>query len=328
MVHMDFTSKPLAHPLHDDGDAPARVASKSHRAQPRSMAQNNKRRHARTRAKNLTAHLQVHERVTPCFIEDISPGGAFARTDERLAPGSAILVELPQHELRLRGVVVMADPLRRGVGLRFEGTEPAMQARLDRLLGDLQGKGDVANNAGLNASLRAFATTVVPEVQRNPSSPPQPAPVLMAPSMSGSMTSSAPIEMPGMAPPHATLLAPPLEGPLSPPTGGPLAPPASGPGRTSSSLQDEVARLERVLAERDAELLMAREEVELVRRESVVREGSDRLVARLQGEVQRLEAALVERQSYRQNEVDVVRRQADEAMQALMNTITLLDRLR
>ena len=135
--------------------------------------------------------------------------------------------------------------------------------------------------------------------------------------------------MPGLAPPRTSPLAPPLDSPLAPPSGGGLlAPPATGPERSSSSLQDEIARLERVLAERDAELLMAREELELVRRESVVREGNDRLVARLQAEIQRLEAALAERQSFRQNEVDVVRRQTDEAMQALMNTITLLDRLR
>jgi hypothetical protein len=99
-----------------------------------------RRRHTRTKARNLVAHLRVGDRNVVAPIEDISAGGAFLRTSEEIEPGTMLAFDVARPGLkkpfRLIGLVVEARE-GRGLGLRFHGLDAESTERLAWLLREI-----------------------------------------------------------------------------------------------------------------------------------------------------------------------------------------------
>lgn len=102
----------------------------------------NRRRHLRTRTQNLVAHLRVEGRHLLAPVDDISMGGLLARTTEQLPVGTSLSFDLAcpglKRPLHVSGVVVDLRP-GRGIGIRFDGMNPDIVARLGELISNLGG---------------------------------------------------------------------------------------------------------------------------------------------------------------------------------------------
>jgi hypothetical protein len=106
-----------------------------------------KRRHGRVRAQGVAGHLRVGATLTPgATIDNLSMGGAFVRTHEVLAVGTAVAVDLVRpglkKALRLGGRVVSAlsaEEAREaravpGMGIQFDPLDQELKGRMTELL--------------------------------------------------------------------------------------------------------------------------------------------------------------------------------------------------
>src|SRR3954451_5067040 len=102
---------------------------------PRLMASGaDKRKYPRVQARNVSAHLNVTDRSSPCVIHNISAGGVFIETREALPAGMPVAVNLARpgwsRVLNLTGRVVW------GLGEKTaqkKGTVPGMRIKFDPL---------------------------------------------------------------------------------------------------------------------------------------------------------------------------------------------------
>lgn len=101
----------------------------------------NRRRHTRVRARNVAAHLRVEDQASICQVEDISRGGLFVRTDQRLPIGLPVVIDLARpglkKPLRVTGVVAQHSDARHGIGVSFDPLDRESEARLGEILRDL-----------------------------------------------------------------------------------------------------------------------------------------------------------------------------------------------
>jgi hypothetical protein len=101
----------------------------------------NRRRFSRVRARNVAAHLRVEDQASICQVEDISRGGLFVRTDQRLPIGLPVVIDLARpglkKPLRLTGVVAQHSDSRHGIGVSFDPLDRESEARLGEILRDL-----------------------------------------------------------------------------------------------------------------------------------------------------------------------------------------------
>src|SRR4051812_43012922 len=93
-----------------------------------------KRKYPRVQARNVSAHLNVADRSSPCVIQNISAGGVFIETREALPVGMPVAVNLARpgwpRVLKVTGRVVWA--LAEKTAAR-KGTVPGMRIRFDPL---------------------------------------------------------------------------------------------------------------------------------------------------------------------------------------------------
>lgn len=98
------------------------------------MSPKEKRKHPRVPAKNVSAHLNVADRSSPCVIQNISAGGLFVETSETMPVGMPVAVNLARpgwsKVLRLTGRVVWAMAPRTA---QKRGVTPGMRIKLDAL---------------------------------------------------------------------------------------------------------------------------------------------------------------------------------------------------
>jgi Tfp pilus assembly protein PilZ len=93
-----------------------------------------KRKYPRVQARNVSAHLNVADRSSPCVIANISAGGVFIETREALPVGMPVAVNLARpgwpRVLKVTGRVVWA--LAEKTAAR-KGTVPGMRIKFDPL---------------------------------------------------------------------------------------------------------------------------------------------------------------------------------------------------
>jgi uncharacterized protein (TIGR02266 family) len=93
-----------------------------------------KRKYPRVQARNVSAHLNVADRSSPCVIQNISAGGVFIETREALPVGMPVAVNLARpgwpRVLKVTGRVVWA--LAEKTAAR-KGTVPGMRIKFDPL---------------------------------------------------------------------------------------------------------------------------------------------------------------------------------------------------
>ena len=100
-----------------------------------------KRKYPRVQARNVSAHLNVTDRSSPCVIQNISAGGVFIETREALPVGMPVAVNLARpgwnSVLKVTGRVVWA--LAEKTAQR-KGTVPGMRIKFDPLSKDVAGR--------------------------------------------------------------------------------------------------------------------------------------------------------------------------------------------
>jgi Tfp pilus assembly protein PilZ len=100
-----------------------------------------KRKYPRVQARNVSAHLNVTDKSSPCVIQNISAGGVFIETREALPVGMPVAVNLARpgwsSVLKVTGRVVWA--LAEKTALR-KGTVPGMRIRFDPLPKEIAGR--------------------------------------------------------------------------------------------------------------------------------------------------------------------------------------------
>jgi hypothetical protein len=108
-----------------------------------------KRKYPRVQARNVSAHLNVSDRSSPCVIQNISAGGVFIETREALPVGMPVAVNLARpgwHTvLNITGRVVWALAEKTaqrkgtvpGMRIKFDPLAKTTAARLTELLKDL-----------------------------------------------------------------------------------------------------------------------------------------------------------------------------------------------
>ncbi len=93
-----------------------------------------KRKYPRVHAEDVSAHLNVADKSSPCTIQNISAGGLFIETTDALPVGMPVAVNLARpgwsRVLRLSGRVVWAMA---GRTAARKGTVPGMRIRFDPL---------------------------------------------------------------------------------------------------------------------------------------------------------------------------------------------------
>jgi len=93
-----------------------------------------KRKYPRVQARNVSAHLNVTDRSSPCVIQNISAGGVFIETREALPVGMPVAVNIARpgwtSVLKVTGRVVWALAERTA---QRKGTVPGMRIRFDPL---------------------------------------------------------------------------------------------------------------------------------------------------------------------------------------------------
>jgi uncharacterized protein (TIGR02266 family) len=93
-----------------------------------------KRKYPRVQARNVSAHLNVADRSSPCVIQNISAGGVFIETREALPVGMPVAVNLARpgwpRVLKVTGRVVWALAEKTAAK---KGTVPGMRIRFDPL---------------------------------------------------------------------------------------------------------------------------------------------------------------------------------------------------
>src|SRR5690242_15488227 len=93
-----------------------------------------KRRYPRVQARNVSAHLNVADKSSPCVIQNISAGGVFIETREALPVGMPVAVNLARpgwpRVLKVTGRVVWALAEKTAAK---KGTVPGMRIRFDPL---------------------------------------------------------------------------------------------------------------------------------------------------------------------------------------------------
>ncbi|MBL8952928.1 MAG: PilZ domain-containing protein [Myxococcaceae bacterium] len=93
-----------------------------------------KRKYPRVQARNVSAHLNVTDKSSPCVIQNISAGGVFIETREALPVGMPVAVNIARpgwsSVLKVTGRVVWALAERTA---QRKGTVPGMRIRFDPL---------------------------------------------------------------------------------------------------------------------------------------------------------------------------------------------------
>jgi hypothetical protein len=100
-----------------------------------------KRKYPRVQARNVSAHLNVSDRSTPCVIHNISAGGVYIETKDALPVGMPVAVNLARpgwtRVLKLTGRVVWALAERTA---QRKGTIPGMRIKFDPLTRETAGR--------------------------------------------------------------------------------------------------------------------------------------------------------------------------------------------
>ena len=108
-----------------------------------------KRKYPRVQARNVSAHLNVTDKSSPCVIQNISAGGVFIETREALPVGMPVAVNLARpgwtQVLKVTGRVVWAlaekTATRKGtvpgMRIKFDPLSKEISSRLQELLRDL-----------------------------------------------------------------------------------------------------------------------------------------------------------------------------------------------
>jgi len=232
----------------------------------------NTRRWTRVRAPSMAAHLRSQRGRTPCLVENISMGGLFVRTDQMEEVGTEIAVDLvkpgwkKQLSLSAR-VTCCVDALdgrvskrMPGMGLQFIQLDSAQHDRLRALLFELGAPDEEAEltlpDDALEAELRALGA-IQPEPR-----PAQPqAPWEHIQRMEEAIGSAGD----GLRAPDPLPLEPAL-----PRAAQPIETPGSDVARLQLQLRGLVMQLSDVqqqLADRDAEILRLREQLDGTRAE-------------------------------------------------------------
>lgn len=123
-----------------------------------------KRKYPRVQARNVSAHLNVTDRSSPCVIQNISAGGVFIVTREALPVGMPVAVNLAKpgwaQALSLTGRVVWALAEKTA---QKKGTVPGMRIKFDPLP-----KGTAAQLSELLSSLGAPSGSPAPPTKKDP----------------------------------------------------------------------------------------------------------------------------------------------------------------
>lgn len=287
------------------------------------MATKNRRRHLRTRASNLVAHLRIGDRSVVAPVEDISMGGAFLRTGEPIAHGTLLAFDVARpglkRPLRLMGLVV--DSRARGIGLRFNGLDPETTDRLGDLMRDLGG---------------VVGATMADPIEGRPaapSAPPQPA---LTPTHAQFQTTTqtaqpqivVPPQNPGALPRTGTPVS--MQAPFPQPTQtGTFSmqqPPVDEASRMMVQLRGaimEIGNLQQQLVQKDRELADLREKIGGDGDERRRREATEGIVGKLEMEKMRLQEQLARTRG----DVDTVKREADSVVQAVSRLVEAIKRL-
>ena len=100
-----------------------------------------KRKYPRVQARNVSAHLNVTDKSSPCVIQNISAGGVFIETRDALPVGMPVAVNLARpgwsQVLRVTGRVVWALAEKTA---QKKGTVPGMRIKFDPLPKEAAGR--------------------------------------------------------------------------------------------------------------------------------------------------------------------------------------------
>jgi hypothetical protein len=266
------------------------------------MSQKNRRRHLRTKATNLVAHLRVGDRAVLAPVEDISLGGVFLRTTESIAHGTMLAFDVARpglkRPLRLMGIVVDTR-VGRGVGLRFNSLDPETGERLGELLRDLGGI--------MGASLA------------DPPDPPRPAPVPVP--AQARPAAPAPMPTPAHAQPSPFAQAA---------STGTFASPDNEASRMMVQLRGaimEIGNLQQQLVQRDRELADLRAAAATFAEEQRKREATESLLGKLEMEKMRLQEQLAAQQGRSRGDLEQVKREAEAVIAAMGRLVDSLKRI-
>lgn len=150
------------------------------------MAEGERRKHRRIRARGLAAHVRALDRSFTCAVENLSEGGIFLATEQPLPRGSMVAIDLIKpgfaKALRVIGIVVAesaggagtpAQASASGMGIQFAQQGPDTRVRLLALLSEFAGQPprtegtqpskDESLPPAAAASIRAIVTPFVGE---------------------------------------------------------------------------------------------------------------------------------------------------------------------
>lgn len=105
------------------------------------MSDTENRKNPRTQTPNILVRITTKDRFRHSYLKDLSEGGLFVKTEKPLPIGKPVTVDLLPpgwtEPLKLAGHVARhaAEPSV-GMGIRFEGNDPAVQQALATLLGE------------------------------------------------------------------------------------------------------------------------------------------------------------------------------------------------
>jgi hypothetical protein len=281
------------------------------------MATKNRRRHLRTKAQNVVAHLRIGDRSVMAPIEDISMGGVFLRTTEAIAHGTLLAFDVARpglkRPLRLMGTVVDTRQ-GRGLGLRFNALDPETTDRLSELMRDLGGI--------VGATMADPIEVAAPRPQ-----PPRPT----------TQTGIPAVGTPPAATNRTTGTIPPISAP--PPTGsfaepsktGTFAPPATDEAsRLMVQLRGaimEIGNLQQQLLQKDRELAELKAHGAGNADETRKREAAESLVGKLEMEKMRLQEQLATSVGKTRGDIELVKREAEQVIGAMNRLVEALKRL-
>lgn len=123
-----------------------------------------KRKHQRVQAKNVSAHLNVADRSSPCVIHNISAGGLFVETGDALPVGMPVAINLARpgwtSVLRVSGRVVWAMASRTA---QKKGATPGMRIKFDSLPRDIaKSLAELLRDLGAAPSITVEESTATP----------------------------------------------------------------------------------------------------------------------------------------------------------------------
>jgi Tfp pilus assembly protein PilZ len=259
-----------------------------------------KRRYPRVQARNVSAHLNVADKSSPCVIQNISAGGVFIETREALPVGMPVAVNLARpgwaRVLKVTGRVVWA--LAEKTAAR-KGTLPGMRIKFDPL------SKEAANRlSDLLAELGAPASGPFPPVKKDPSVITQPVAVKAIQTRINSDSQFPLVRQPDLTPPRKPKASSPRASTRPsdstlPARAGDLAAAFSAPGGDAPKLIVQVQGLLMQLGELQQALEQKDKEVKSLRLELSTREAdyqkADRELRAAELAIQRLSMQLAAR---------------------------------